>query len=158
MSMIVDISVVAAMILGPFWVFWRIRKSVGSDCSLILSFITSLISWVVFSQFGILIGSLAPAIDSCSGDVVSMKKNANNSWVCIWVRQEGQIRSYGTYDLLLQESEDAGVVAEITTKVARRPTWWPRVLSFGPADAPLGRPEFVIKARPEKLKEILAGL
>ena len=120
MSIVVDFLVVAALVIAPFWFFWRDRKVVGTEITVVAGWVVSGCLVLMFNLLGVLVGIAAPTIENFAGNVVSIKGDPHGSAVFIRVGFDGQLRSYETDNLKFQETEDAGVVAEITATYARR--------------------------------------
>ena len=157
MWIIVEILVVAALVLAPLWACWPDGREVAFD--LTMSLILSFGLWVICSFVGTLIGFYCPTSDSWSGDLVSIGGAQLDPLLVVRTSDGMRIHSYEPDNLQLQETEEEGTVVEITTKFDRCPTWWPRVLRFlQPPERQVGEPAITIKARREKLEEILAKL
>jgi len=155
MWIMVEVFVAAALFLGTFWIWWRITKR-DFWTTVVLTFFSSFFLVVILSKMAGNFGSTT--VDTWQGDVLSIKPDPHSSAVFIRVSIGDQLRSYKTDNLKLQEVEKEGIVVQYLEKKRNRyPTWWPRVFRFAP-EKPPGKPEFVIKARPEKIKEIFASL
>lgn len=160
MWIIVEILVVGALIATPWLITkWerRERKPDTRVAVAVCSFL-SLIFWFLLNELGLMIGPDAPSTVSSVQRVVSIKFAPQGPSVFVRTWDGDQVQSFKTQNLKLQESEEEErLVAEIKWRASGYPTWWPRVVSLLVAE-PYGRPTISIRARKEKLEEILAKL
>jgi len=140
----------------PFLMFLRVRNDTSSNSlAVFLSFFGSLVGWVILCFVGLVLGAVNASSETYVGEVVSVRDSFS---VTVLLDEDTLWSVHTRRGLQVVENQEKKVVAEIRFNAARRPSWWPRILTALPDGEVVGQPAITLKGQKDELEEIFASL